>query len=473
MPDGHVQRIDQQRGEVYVVRNGRRLVAPLNEVEPAARVPGARVHFDLDRESGTDGAARVRLVSGTRTNKRHRRFGDLTGARRPGAKIKTSSTSRLGVDVTTQPVRVVESWRDAMAARAFSDATSLYAPNAVVHTPGETHVGSKAIRALLEDVVSSIAAADGEIEGADQLVRMRIEADESATGWFEVHRGAIIEHWQGLEPDQLDAADDTPDIAIIRSGDIDASQELRLREDLERVLTRAHGPVERVRVKIDAPQTPSHPYSVSIAVFTSDAHVRSHVTAESFNEAIDTVCLRLRRQLDRSADRRRRPPDQHRPDETSWRHGDRPDPGALISDGPASSAREIVRHKTWGPRRSSIEEAIWDMEQADYDFYLFVEDATNDTAFVSHEEAGVAVQFSGGVSEDQASAASEFASVNPDPAPAMTPDVAMKLLNESRAPFVFAADADGSAFVLYRRFDGHFGLIEPRDDPASAREAVA
>ena len=113
------------------------------------------------------------------------------------------------------------------------------------------------------------------------------------------------------------------------------------------------------------------------------------------------------------------------------------------------------------------------MEQADYDFYLFVEDATNDTAFVSHQEDGVALQFSGGVSADEASAASEFASVNSDPAPTMTPDVAMKLLNESRVPFVFAADADGSAFVLYRRFDGHFGLIEPRDEPASAGEAVA
>jgi hypothetical protein len=106
------------------------------------------------------------------------------------------------------------------------------------------------------------------------------------------------------------------------------------------------------------------------------------------------------------------------------------------------------------------------MEQADYDFYLFVEDATNDTAFVAHEEGGIALQFSGGVSEDEASAASKFATVNPNPAPTMTPDLAMTLLNESRAPFVFAADADGSAFILYRRFDGHFGLIEPRDQIA-------
>ena len=112
------------------------------------------------------------------------------------------------------------------------------------------------------------------------------------------------------------------------------------------------------------------------------------------------------------------------------------------------------------------------MEQADYDFYLFVEDDTNDTAFVSHEEGGVAVQFSAGLSEDEASAASRFADVNPKPAPTMTPDVAMTFLNESRAPFVFAADVDGSAFVLYRRFDGHFGLIEPRDQLAPVSDVT-
>ena len=150
-----------------------------------------------------------------------------------------------------------------------------------------------------------------------------------------------------------------------------------------------------------------------------------------------------------------------------------PDHEVLLSRIQSKARREIVRHKTWGPRRSSIEEAIWDMEQADYDFYLFVEDETSDTAFVSHQDGGIAVQFSAGVSEDEASAASKFAYVNPKPAPTMRPDVAMTLLNESHAPFVFAADVDGSAFVLYRRFDGHFGLIEPREQLAPVGDVTS
>ncbi|MFT7476625.1 MAG: ribosome-associated translation inhibitor RaiA, partial [Verrucomicrobiales bacterium] len=352
MPDGHLQRADESKNEAIIIRKGRRFVAAMQEVERAACVVGARVHFDIDRRDGVDRATNVRLVSGTRTNKRQRRFGDLTGAKLPGAKVKSTSSSHLGVDVTTQPKRVIDAWLEAMAESRFDDATSLYAPNGVLHTPRATKAGRKTIRATLEDEVSTLLpqGAERSIVGEDLLVHVRFhDGARSVNEWFEVYRGAILEHWHEIAPDLEDESVDGPAITIIRSGEISEAEELRLRDDLQRVAARLHGPVEEIRVKIDTPSTPSHPYSVTGAIHAGTLHVRSHVTAPSFAEAIDALSLRLRRQVERSVSRNRRPPDRHRPDGDSWRHADRPSPDEFTALGPIASSREIVRHKAWGP----------------------------------------------------------------------------------------------------------------------------
>ena len=461
MPDGHLQRIDEQRGEAIVVRNGRRFVASIQNVNSAARVPGARVHFDIAHNGGIDAATNVQLASGTRTNKRQRRFGDLTGAKLPGAKVKSTSSSRLGVDVTTQPRRVVSEWLNAMTDSRFDDATSLYAPNSVVHGPSSTTVGRKAIRSMMEDEVWGVLhhRKSERISGADQLVRLEVEGENHPTiEWFEVHRGAIVEHWHDIDPDR-GSHDDGPAVSIIRSGDISDRDEERLRADLLRVAERMHRPVEEIRVKVDTPTSPAHPYSVSAAIHSGDLHVRSHVTAPTFAEAIDAVSLRLRRQVERHADRSRRRPDQHRPDGDSWRHGDRPLPQDLASSGPGASEREIVRHKSWGPRLSTIDEAIWDMEQGDYDFFLFTEEDSRSVGVVWHDSEGLKAQLING---GESNAPSTYATMDPRPAQTMSIEDATSVLNELNAPFVFAMTQEGDPYVLYRRLDGHFGLIEPR-----------
>lgn len=462
MPDGHLQRIDEQAGEAIIIRNGRRFLASLSDVERAAQVNGARVHFDIDRHDGIDGATNVRLASGTRTNKRQRRFGDLTGAKLPGAKVKSSSSSRLGVDVTTQSARVVQAWVDAMGESNFDDATSLYAPNAVLHCPNTTRSGRKAIRSTLEDEIwkPSDEGVQTTIGGFDQLVQVRVEHDgKPETEWFEVHRGAIVEHWHGITPDVVGESDDGPRISIIRSGEIDDRTEQHLRDDLRRATRHFPQPIEEVRVKVDAPPTPSHPYSISATLHSGTVHVRSHVTAMTLTEAIDDVCSRLETQIERVTDRKRRPPEQHRPDPHSWRHGDRPLPQELTDWGPTAPSREIVRHKAWGPRLSTIDEAIWDMEQADYDFFLFTEQSSHSVGLVWRAEGGPRAQL---VNREPSHAASAYATMELESVPTMSIEMAQQALNERNAPFVFATTPDKDPFVLYRRYDGHYGLIEPR-----------
>ncbi len=455
MPDGQLQRIDAEAGHAMIVREGRRYVAPLSEVATDARIVGARVHFDHDHVAGPDTVKGVSLLSGTRTNKRQRRFGDLTGAKRPGTKVKTTAALRLGVDVTTQPTETIAGWIEAVQAGSFDDAVSLYAPNAVMHAPDRTYVGRRAIRAALEDLDRNQVKrfGDADLATTDQLVRL-VGLDDLPVA-FEVHRGAIIEHWMGLPLEDAGPNDDEPDVTIIRTGTLTGAEEQRLRTDIARIVRRLPRAADEVRVKIDEPELPNRPYSVSAAIHAGPLHVRSHVTAPTLSEAIDDACLRLRSQVQKAVDRRVRPPERHRPDVDSWRHGDR---RRLLHDA-ASSVEQpsLVRRKTWGPHRSTVDEAIWDMEQADYDFYLFTEERTGEVGLVWRTEDGVAVQLESGTGEVDTA----FATISAEPAPRMNVAEAMLALDELSLPFLFARSATDEAFVLYRRLDGDFGVIEP------------
>lgn len=59
----------------------------------------------------------------------------------------------------------------------------------------------------------------------------------------------------------------------------------------------------------------------------------------------------------------------------------------------------------------------------------------------------------------------------PAPTPTLAADDAVTLLNLSAAPFVFYRDtATGAGAVIYRRYDGHYGLIT--SDGATGRPAT-
>jgi hypothetical protein len=52
--------------------------------------------------------------------------------------------------------------------------------------------------------------------------------------------------------------------------------------------------------------------------------------------------------------------------------------------------------------------------------------------------------------------------ISNQPAPLLTTDEAVERLNMTGLPFVFYLDADHVAGrVLYRRYDGHYGLATP------------
>ena len=454
MPDGRVQRIDEQNETAYIIRRGRTYAAPLDEVESRARVPSARVRFDLRRRQGSEWAANVRLRQGSRSNRSHRRFGDLSGARRPGDKIDTIPARHYGIDITTQPFRVADAWLTAMADSDFDGATSLYASGAELHTPTRAVAGRRAIRAELER--SELAGARPQCDdrrGVDRFVRLDCTGDgRSHTIHLVVDRGAITEQWIDIEPDlpEDDEDEDEAGTEVVRHGAVpDQAVDLATAK-LDRLADHVGRPIRYTRVKLVAAPNPAvpEPARAEAVVELDGLTVRATADASSFADAVDLVIERLDARIRSSRDRRRHDPAGLPAPPGSWRHGNLARPETAYFDRPREE-REVVRHKSFAGARLTPDEAAWDMAMLDYDFFLYVDAATGeDTLLEAGDDEPVAHGLDGGDDEP--------------PAPELAVSEAIDRLNATGDPRVFFRNrASGRGNVLYRRYDGHYGLITP------------
>ncbi|MDH3682550.1 MAG: sigma 54 modulation/S30EA ribosomal C-terminal domain-containing protein, partial [Acidimicrobiia bacterium] len=388
--------IDPDRGCVYIVRRGRSYEAPISEVESAARVPSARVRFKLRRNGGSDQAEQVRLRTGTRTSKRQRRFGDLTGAHEPGAKVATTATALLGVDVTTQPLRVVQAWLGAVGDANYDGAVALYHPSATVHTLAGPISGRRRLRAVVElsDQVGEVAE-EPEVHGIDQYVRAACRFDGNpVTAHFKIESGQIAEQWLGLEPTapETGEAEPGPEVLVVTKGDVLAGDIDYASSKLDHACRVVGQTILLARMKLTRAANPAIEQSaMAEATLDIDGDVlRAHATAPTMTEAIDTVIRRLHIRLEHRSDRERHKPTGLRPAEGEWRRGNLATPHVSYFDRPAAE-RELVRHKSFAADELTLEEAAWDMAMLDYDFFLFVELSTGDDALLERTAADVFV----------------------------------------------------------------------------------
>jgi ketosteroid isomerase-like protein len=152
MPTGVVRWVDPRTGDIVIARRSHEFPARAAEVEVHARRRGARVHFDVSREDGVRRAVRVRLRSGSRTGRRHRRVGDHAGAHHPyGKGVPLTKKYRSSVPVSTEdrPARIVRDWVTALRNRDVSGALELYAVDAIIHSEQESGAGRQAARRWL------------------------------------------------------------------------------------------------------------------------------------------------------------------------------------------------------------------------------------------------------------------------------------------------------------------------------------
>lgn len=467
MPTGRVMRIDAERGCVYVTRGGRVYEAPLSEVETPARIPGARVQYKLRRVKGVESAEQVELRSGTRTNKRQRRFGDLTGARAPGAKVKTTAQRAYGIDVTTQPFRVVGAWLSAMSHLDLDAAAGLYMPGAVINTDSGPVSGRSRIRSLLERSPWLDVDPDAvERHGVDRSVRVDAQVgDTELVSYFDIADGFIVEQWLGPEP-VVEADDDDIAIEAVVGERVDTAMADHAREKLGVLVHSAGRGVRRPQFKLSYTRNPNRQVLARAeAKFEHHGTVlRAHAAAGGMIEAIDLVIDRLRNSLDHHQDRERHRPTGREHGEGAWRHGNLPTGSTPYFDR-AVADRELVRHKSFAPDEATVDEAMWDMALLDYDFYLFVELTTGLDCMLEQTADGrslVHVLASEEVASVPCPEGVEASDVVPT---TMRPSEAVRFLDDTGRPFLFFRNAlTERGNVIYRRYDGHYGLITPPSD---------
>ena len=201
------------------------------------------------------------------------------------------------------------------------------------------------------------------------------------------------------------------------------------------------------------------PAIVKVSLDLNGEVVRVHVAAHTMHEAVDLLLGRLRDKLGHRAERRdalrRRVPVSPG---GMWRHGDLPAERPEYFDRPAGE-RQLVRRKTFATEEITADEAAFDMEQLDFDFYLFRDLADHTDAMIERRDGGYRLTLAGEATAGRASgvAPMEVASL---PAPGMSLASAIERLDLSGDRFLFFVDdASGRGNVLYRRYDGHYGLI--------------
>jgi ribosome-associated translation inhibitor RaiA len=239
-------------------------------------------------------------------------------------------------------------------------------------------------------------------------------------------------------------------IAVTTQGEVGAKQVRYARAKIARVTRWISAPVLHARVKLTAAGDPARTRpAMAQATLDVDGQVlRAHVAGHEMTEAIDLLEERLRAQVEMQKDRklalRKRGPGSAEPGE--WRHGDLPHHRPPYFPRPVAD-RRVVRHKSYELLPLTPTEAWEELLRLDQEFHLFCDAVTGEDSVVFRLRDGGA----------------ELQSLSrPYPAPLLEEDQATGRLDLTGEPFLFFRDAaSGRGAVVYRRYDGHYGVITP------------
>lgn len=254
------------------------------------------------------------------------------------------------------------------------------------------------------------------------------------------------------------------EMTIVTRGDVPDEARAYAQQQIGGVIEHLEEPVLLLRVKLTQAPDPARERS-AIAQVTVDVDgdlVRAQLAGHAMNEAIDLLKARLRDKLEHRAEHRlalRKRPATSPPGE--WRHGDPPTERPDYFDRPIDE-REVVRHKTYLSDELTPDEAVFDMEQLDFDFYLFRELASGEDALLERGAPGSYRLTRLRLAPVDLGPTAVSLEVIEHPAPTLAVDEAIERLTAGSEPYVFFADtATGRGHVIYHRYDGHYGLIAP------------
>jgi ribosome-associated translation inhibitor RaiA len=225
-----------------------------------------------------------------------------------------------------------------------------------------------------------------------------------------------------------------------------------------------HQPVLHARVRLSKHADPAvaRPVVAQANLDVNGRPVRAQVEGETARQAIDRLEARLRRRLERVAERwesNRRSTSQSDPHE--WRHQSEPTHRPSYFPRP-SDQRRIIRRKAFTLGTRSVDEAAQEMELLDYGFHLFTEKGTEQASVLYRTEPDGYLLAQVKPAPEELAPYQLPLTISPQPAPCLTLERAKERLSLLGLPFLFFVDVkQGRAGVLYHRYDGHYGLICP------------
>jgi len=255
-----------------------------------------------------------------------------------------------------------------------------------------------------------------------------------------------------------------PAVEVVAGPDVPENARLRASRKIADLARYVNEPVLHARVRLTRSHDPAQTRPV-IAQGNLDVNgrvIRAQVAAATAHEAVELLEARLRRRLERMArdwEARRGSRPVSAPHE--WRHISEPAHRPGYYPRPESE-RQVVRHKTFAPAKVTTDEAAFDLDLLDYDFYLFTDaDSGQDCVIYRAGPTGYRL------AQLDPDPARTFVTAVPltvseRPAPVLTVAEARKQLDATGLPFLFFAEpTSGRGRVLYRRYDGHYGLVRP------------
>ena len=216
----------------------------------------------------------------------------------------------------------------------------------------------------------------------------------------------------------------------------------------------------RVTLTISADPAVTRPAVAQATIDLNGRTVRAQAAGETMRAAIEHMATRLRVRLDRSARNwaaRRGTLPVPQPGE--WRHQSIPAhrPGYF----PRSAARAVIRRPGYAPRSLTLEEAVAELDLLDYDFHLFTERSTGQDS-VLYRVGDRYRLAQARPKPDRLGRLPAAVTLSDHRAPVLTLDEAIGRLEWLGQPFVFFVNPEtGRGSLLYHRYDGHYGLVDP------------
>jgi hypothetical protein len=258
----------------------------------------------------------------------------------------------------------------------------------------------------------------------------------------------------------METASEDQELVVTARGPVSPDDVAYARRKIASLLPLAPGRVLFAKMDLVLHQDPARQRpAFAKAEFDLDRRsVRAHAAATTVLEAVDQLEARLRERLERSVHRPEAMHLRHRGGPHEWRHGDEPTSRPASYPRP-DEERQIVRRKSFAVDALTPEDAVLDLEQLDHDFYLFTNLRTGEDNVLHRtgDDRYELIQPSPSAPLDVEGVEVVPSAIRPS---SLTVDEAIALLDAAGGPFVFFIEPQtGRGSVVYRRYDGHYGLI--------------